>query len=279
MLWKNHIRPVDLSTRPILMGVLNVTPDSFSDGGLWNKPERAIAHARQLIHDGAQILDIGGESTRPGAAGVPENEELERVLPVIEHITSFSSVLISIDTQKPTVARAALKAGAAIVNDVSGLRDPAMRGVVAEFGAGAIAMHMLGTPATMQLNPQYADVVSEVSDYFEQTLKQCESAGIERAQLAFDPGIGFGKTIAHNLQLLAALPQLAPKDSPLVLGVSRKSLFSRLTGSPAIEDRMWPTVAVSVFAARSNVAVLRVHDVLENHRALRHAAAIREVAA
>ena len=274
MLWKARHHTIDLTERAIIMGVLNVTPDSFSDGGLWQDPDSAISHGLQLIKDGAGILDVGGESSRPGATPVEETEELRRVLPVIEALKRNTSVPISIDTAKPSVARAALQAGASIVNDIGGLRIPEMRAVVSEFEAGAVCMHMQGNPRTMQDSPSYEDVALEIRAFFEATIKRCSSESIDIRQLAFDPGIGFGKSLDHNLAILRELPKLRVVGCPLVLGVSRKSFLSKLTGSAQLEDRLWPTVALSAYARHHGTSVLRVHDVKPNSEALRMTEAI-----
>ena len=256
------------------MGVLNVTPDSFSDGGLWQDLDSAVKHAMDLIQDGAGILDVGGESSRPGATPVDESEEMRRVIPVIAALKDCTAIPISIDTAKPSVARAALEAGASIVNDIGGLRLPGMRAVVAEFNAGAVCMHMKGTPRTMQDSPTYKDVVAEILTFFESTIELCHSDSIDLSQLAFDPGIGFGKSLNHNLEILRELSKLRPFGRPLVLGVSRKSFLSKLTGSEDLDDRLWPTVALSAYARHHGVSVLRVHDVKQNAEALRMTEAI-----
>jgi dihydropteroate synthase len=243
------------------MGIINVTPDSFYDGGLYLKPDAAIAHGIHLAAEGADILDIGGESTRPGATPVSVDEELCRVLPVVRALSRQLSIPISVDTQKPEVARACLDAGAVIINDVSGLRDPAMIDVAATSRAGIIVMHMQGTPQTMQLNPHYDNVVHEVRDYLNERWKTLTAAQIHPEALAFDPGIGFGKTLEHNLKLLACLEQVAPAGRPIVLGVSRKGLLGQITGRPRSE-RLAASLAVACFAAaRGQAHILRVHDV------------------
>ncbi len=269
MLWKTSGPILDLSTHAIVMGVLNVTADSFSDGGRFLDPQRAWDHAQTMADAGARILDIGGESTRPGATPVPEQEEMRRVLPIIERLSHDPRLILSIDTMKPAVARAAVRAGAAIINDVTGLRDPAMRDVVAETGAAAIAMHMQGTPADMQRAPSYDDVVADVREFFRQTFHASLRSGIDPMCLAFDPGIGFGKTLQHNLALLCELPSLRIEERPLVLGVSRKSFLGIITDEPSIEARHWPTVALSAYGRQRGASVLRVHDVLPNLEAIR----------
>lgn len=276
MHWKTARHTLDLPDTPLLMGIVNVTPDSFSDGGRWMRCDDAIAHGLALAREGAAILDIGGESSRPGAAPVEESEELRRILPVIEGLRDVPGVLLSVDTAKPAVAAKAIDAGAAILNDVGGLRLPAMRGVLAHTGAGAICMHMQGSPATMQKAPVYADVVGEVRAFFEQALHVCLGDGVREEQLLFDPGIGFGKTADHNLLLLRDLGALCVRERPLVLGVSRKSFLARATGCEEMDSRLWPTIALSSYAFDQQVGVLRVHDVAPNAAALHIRAAIRD---
>lgn len=258
------------------MGIVNVTPDSFSDGGRFNDPGRAVEHAFTLLAEGADILDIGGESTRPGAEPVSEAEELHRVLPVIRAVRSQTKALISIDTMKASVARAALDAGADIINDVTGLRgDAAMPRVAAESKAGLVVMHMTGTPQTMQAHPQYDDVVAAVSDYFENRLRVLQNEGMEPERIVLDPGFGFGKTLEHNLTLMRELPQLCTRR-PLLVGISRKSTIARVMHSEAMEDRFWPTIALSAYAREHGARIVRVHDVKPNREALRMMEAILE---
>jgi dihydropteroate synthase len=274
MLWHTRTRNYDFTRRGAIMGVLNVTPDSFSDGGRWVDVDAAVAHAREMVADGAEIIDIGGESTRPGADPVEETEELRRVLPVIERLAGSTAFSISIDTMKPAVARAAMERGAEIINDVTGLRDPAMRDVVRETGAAAIIMHMQGEPRTMQASPNYTDVTREVGEFFRQRHATCLASGIDPMHLAFDPGIGFGKTVAHNLSLLGNLELIRVSERPVVVGVSRKSFLSKVTGAQSVEDRAWPTVALTSFLRERGANVLRVHDVKANAQALRMTEAI-----
>lgn len=274
MIWRTARRTFDLSRHGLIMGVVNVTADSFSDGGQCGDVESAVAHAQQLAAEGAEIIDIGGESTRPGAAPVDEAEELRRVLPVIERLAGDARFAISIDTRKPAVARAAMERGAAIINDVSGLRDAAMREVVRATGAGAIAMHMQGEPQTMQRAPHYANVTAEIRDFFRQTFHASVACGIDPMCLAFDPGIGFGKTVAHNLALIRNLASMRVAGRPLVLGISRKSFIGKVLGSPALEDREWPTVALTSYGRARGAEVFRVHAVRENLEALRMTEAI-----
>ena len=256
-----------------LMGVVNVTPDSFSDGGLYLDPEAAIAHGRELVAAGAEILDVGGESTRPGADPVDAEEELRRVVPVIQGLQG-SGCEISVDTSKAPVATAALEAGATIVNDVTALRgDPGMASLCAERGATVVLMHMLGDPRTMQADPRYDDVVAEVKEFLAERLEAAVAAGIAAERIWLDPGIGFGKTAAHNMELLRRLGELAELGRPLVIGTSRKSFIGKIDGSAAGE-RLGGTIASSVLAAAEGAEVLRVHDVAEVRQALTVAAAI-----
>jgi dihydropteroate synthase len=272
MFWQTRARTFDLSQRALIMGVLNVTTDSFSDGGRFFHVEKAVAHARALVDAGADIIDVGGESTRPGAEPVAEAEEMRRVLPVVEALSPFS--LVSIDTMKPAVAAAAIERGAGIVNDVTGLRDERMREVIRATGAGAIAMHMQGAPRDMQRAPHYGDVVAEIRDFFRQTFTACLASGMDETRLAFDPGIGFGKTVPHNLAIIRNLDSMRVFGRPLVLGVSRKSFLGKVTGSEAMEDRAWPTVALTSYGRTRGANVIRVHDVQPNAQALRMTEAI-----
>jgi dihydropteroate synthase len=244
------------------MGVVNVTPDSFSDGGRYLDSEAAIAHGRSLVAEGADILDVGGESTRPGAPPVPEDEELRRVIPVIEGlIASGCRARISIDTSKSGVAARALAAGASLVNDVTALRgDPAMAGVVAAAGAECCLMHMLGDPRTMQDDPHYDDVVGEIKAFLEERMAFAVQAGIAPERILLDPGIGFGKTIAHNLELLRRLGEFLDLGRPVLIGTSRKSFLGRLTGRE-VGDRVAATIATQVLAYERGARIFRVHDV------------------
>ncbi len=269
--WKIANETIDFSNGALIMGVLNVTPDSFSDGGEFFDTGKAIEHGVQMARDGAAILDVGGESTRPGSDSVPEDEELRRVIPVIERIrAATANVVISIDTAKASVARAALDAGASIINDISGGRaDDAMMPLAAERNAAFVIMHMQGTPRTMQKAPHYEDVVREVGEFFRQQYTRALECGVDPMAIAFDPGIGFGKTLEHNLELLRNLPQLRVDDRPLVVGVSRKSFLGKVTGSLDIADRIAPTVAMTALLRERGADVLRVHDVKPNVGALR----------
>lgn len=275
MIWKVAGRAHDLTRRGMVMGIVNVTPDSFSDGGRYFDLDRAVEHGRELIREGADILDVGGESTRPGAEPVSEVEELRRVLPVIRALRAESEVLISIDTFKAKVAAAALEAGADIINDVSGLtHDPRMVDVAASSSAGIVLMHMRGEPRTMQLNPHYDDVVAEVQQFFRERLAALANAGIAPERVVLDPGIGFGKALDHNLALMRSLRELAVDDRPVLLGVSRKSMIGKLVGSDRMEDRTWPTVALTSYAREKGVRIVRVHEVKANVDAMRMTEAI-----
>ena len=276
MIWQTKSHTFDLSHRALIMGVLNVTADSFSDGGQFLQVERALQHAAQLADEGADIIDIGGESTRPGAQPVPEEEEMRRVVPIIERLGKEERFVISIDTMKPAVARAAMEAGAEIINDVTGLRDPAMREVAQATGAGAIAMHMQGTPRDMQRAPQYTNVVGEIREFFRQTFSACLASGIDPMRLAFDPGIGFGKTVEHNLTLLRNLDSMRVEGRPLVLGVSRKSFLGKVLESDALADRSWPTVALTSYGRSHGAEIFRIHEARLNTEALRMTEAILE---
>ncbi|MES2439485.1 MAG: dihydropteroate synthase [Verrucomicrobiota bacterium] len=275
MIWKTRRGRLDLSHRARVMGILNVTPDSFSDGGEHCGIGTALAHARQMIAEGAELIDIGGESTRPGAAVVPADEEIARTAPVIAALRAEWDGWISIDTSKAAVAEAALAAGADIVNDVSGLlADPGMAAVCARSGCGVVVMHMQGCPQTMQQSPRYEDVVAEVRGFFEERFATLTAAGIGAGALCFDPGIGFGKTLDHNLALLRALEEISVRERPLLLGVSRKSFIGKLLGTTDLHSREWPTVAITANAREKGVMLHRVHSVKPNAEALRMTEAI-----
>lgn len=278
MIWETPTRTFDLSGHGLIMGVLNVTPDSFSDGGQWLRVEAAVDHGKQMIEEGAAIIDIGGESTRPGAEPVSEAEELRRILPVIAELSRMPGhgerFVMSVDTMKPSVARQAIAAGAGIVNDVGGLRDPAMLQAAKDTGAGLVVMHMQGEPRTMQTAPHYQDVIREIRDFFCDTFARCLDCGVPAPRIAFDPGIGFGKTVEHNLELLRRLPELQVQDRPLVIGVSRKSFLGKVTGSTSMADRSWPTIALTSFTRERGARVFRVHETKPNLEALRMTEAI-----
>jgi dihydropteroate synthase len=256
------------------MGIVNVTPDSFSDGGLFLDADAAVEHGRRLAAEGAAILDIGGESTRPGAEPVSPEEEAGRVEPVVEALAADGGARLSIDTTKASVARRALEAGASIVNDVSALRfDPEMAGVVAEAGVDCCLMHMLGEPRTMQDDPRYDDVVSDVKSFLEERLALAVREGIAEERVWLDPGIGFGKTVEHNLELLRRLDEIVAIGRPVVVGTSRKSFLGKLAGGRAEAERLPGTIATNVLALERGATVFRVHDVAQNHDALAVAAA------
>jgi dihydropteroate synthase len=267
--WKIADRVIDLSGRGLIMGVLNVTPDSFSDGGRFFSTEKAVERGLSMSQEGAQIIDVGGESTRPGAESVAAEEELRRVVPVIKELRAKIEIFVSIDTSKAHVARAAIEAGASIVNDVTGGKaDKEMMPLVAENKAAFIIMHMQGNPRTMQIEPHYIDVVSEVADFFRQQYARALECGIDPMAIAFDPGIGFGKTLEHNLELLAQLERIRVCERPLVVGVSRKSFLAKLIGSSEMDDRRAPAVALTSLLRMRGADVFRVHDVKENVNAL-----------
>ena len=257
--------------RPVLiMGIVNVTPDSFSDGGRFLDPSAAIDRALVLIREGADMVDVGGESTRPKATPVGEKEELRRVLPVIEALAGRIQIPISIDTMKPNVARAALQAGASIVNDVAANRDDAeMWRAVAEAGAGYVAMHMQGTPQTMQALPEYRDVVAEIGAFFAERLARLEQGGVQREQVVLDVGIGFGKTVEHNLQLLARHDSFTKWNRPLLLGASRKSFIPKASDEPDTADRLAGSLACVCWGAQHGASIVRTHDVAATRQALR----------
>ncbi|RYD48730.1 MAG: dihydropteroate synthase [Verrucomicrobiaceae bacterium] len=275
MTWKTRRGSLDLSRHARIMGILNVTPDSFSDGGEHLGTETALSHARRMIAEGAALIDIGGESTRPGSAPVGEDEEIARTAPVIAALRGEWDGLISIDTSKAAVAEAALAAGADIVNDVSGLTaDPGMTGVCARSGCGVVVMHMQGTPRTMQSSPHYEDVVREVRDFFSERLRTLTGAGIDHDAICFDPGIGFGKNLDHNLALIRALDRITAGGRPILLGISRKSFIGKILGDDSLESREWPTVALTANAREKGIMLHRVHAVRPNVEALRMTEAI-----
>ena len=275
--WAIRGRSISLE-RPLVMGVLNATPDSFSDGGLYDAPERVLARAEQMVAEGADLLDLGGESTRPGAAPVSPRDEAARILPTLRLLRSRLAVPLSVDTRRAEVARAALAEGAEIVNDVSALADPAMGGVVAEAGAGVVLMHMRGTPETMQRDPRYADVAGEVADELAAALERARAAGIADARVVLDPGIGFAKTAEHNLELIARLGELARLGRPLLLGPSRKSFLGKILGGVPADERDAGTAAACVVGLLHGARIFRVHDVRVVRQALDVAEALRRAA-
>jgi len=275
MIWRARHFEFRFPRPAVVMAILNVTPDSFYDGGKFTDLEAAVDHAHQVEAEGAEIIDIGGESTRPGATPVSVADELRRVIPVIERMAGKTSALISIDTQKSEVAREAIAAGAHIINNIAAAHcDRAMWEVAAGTRAGYIAMHMQGTPQTMQTAPHYENVVREVRDFFQNQLEQLSAAGVSPEQISFDVGIGFGKTLEHNLQLLARIEETRVAGRPMTLGVSRKSFLGRMLKLEA-EARLAPAVACAAWAAERGVEIFRTHDVAETVAALRMIEAIR----
>ena len=270
--WRCRGRELPLS-RPLVMGILNVTPDSFSDGGRHESPAAAVAYGLRLVEEGADILDVGGESTRPGAAPVAADEELARVIGVVRGLVEQTRIPVSVDTHSPAVARAALEAGAVIVNDVTGLRDPEMRAVVRAAGAGAVIMHMQGEPRTMQRAPAYTDVVGEVYDWLQRRVGEVVAEGLAPDTLVIDPGIGFGKTSDHNLALLGALRRFAEMGPPLLVGLSRKRFIGDITGAP-VDDRLPGSLTALVWCIWRGASILRVHDVRASVAAVRMATAL-----
>ncbi|MEO8304179.1 MAG: dihydropteroate synthase [Betaproteobacteria bacterium] len=256
----------DLS-RPLVMGVLNVTPDSFSDGGRYVDPGRALAHARSMREDGADIVDIGGESSRPGAAPVGEDEELRRVIPLVAALAG-EGMVVAVDTRKPAVMRAAIAAGASMINDIEALAAPGAIDACVGTDTGVCLMHMQRDPATMQVAPAYVDVVTEVRDFLVSRAKACEAAGIARQRIAIDPGFGFGKTLAHNLDLLRSIGTLGATGYPVLAGMSRKSSLGAITGR-AVDERMAAGIAAALAAVAHGASIVRVHDVRETVDALR----------
>jgi dihydropteroate synthase len=265
-------KPLDL-TRPQVMGILNITPDSFSDGGDFFPPAIALEHARRMVEEGAAIIDVGGESTRPGAQAVSESEELARVVPVIQAISRELSVPVSIDTSKPAVMRAAVAAGAGLINDVMGLRLPGALEAASELGVPVCLMHMQGEPRTMQEAPAYDDVVVEIKAFFAERIAACVAAGIRREWLLLDPGFGFGKSLEHNLTLLGRLQEFTDLAVPLLVGVSRKSMFGALLNAP-VDQRLHASLAAAVMALSQGASIIRAHDVRATVDALVVTAAI-----
>lgn len=261
--------------QPRIMGIVNNTPDSFSKDGLGGDTAKAVERGEAMFADGADIVDVGGESTRPGAEPVPADVELRRVVPVIEALSERHAGRISVDTMKPKVAEAALFAGAAVVNDVSGLREQKMIEVVAEHDASVIIMHMLGEPRTMQLRPRYRDVIADIKKYLADRIAAAERAGVSPRKIMVDPGIGFGKTVDHNLEILARIGELKTLGKPIVIGVSRKAFIGTVTGRP-VEDRLEGSIAAAILAVLNGADIVRVHDVGPTVRALAVARAIMD---
>jgi dihydropteroate synthase len=278
MIWKLRDRSVDLSRSGLIMGVLNVTPDSFSDGGQFVDEEAAFGHAVAMAKEGAAILDIGGESSRPGSEPVALEEEIRRVIPIMKRIrASLPDLLLSVDTYKAETARQALEAGADIINDISALRaDPRMIDVLKDSDAGIILMHMRGTPKTMQIDPCYDDVTREVFEFLRRRRDDLVQSGLDPRRIAVDPGYGFGKSLQHNAELVRQIGQFTDLGQPIVVGISRKSMIAHLLGDPKLrsEDRMWPTVALTSLLREKGARIFRVHDVRPNLESLRMTEAI-----
>jgi dihydropteroate synthase len=258
------------------MGILNITPDSFSDGGDFVSPGAALEQARRMVAEGADMVDVGGESTRPGAQPVAEQAELERVIPVIEAIASELPVAISVDTSKPRVMSEAVAAGAGMINDVMALQEPGALEAARDTGAPVCLMHMQGRPRTMQQNPEYHDVVEEVATFFRQRVEACVATGIPRERLLLDPGFGFGKLLVHNLQLLGNLGRFKGFGLPLLVGISRKSMIGAILGDAAVDERLYGSLAAAVLAAEQGVAIIRVHDVKPTVEALKVVQAVAD---
>jgi dihydropteroate synthase len=283
VLWRCRDRTFDLSARTLVMGIVNVTPDSFSDGGRFLAPGAAAAHARRLIAEGAEIVDLGAESTRPGADPVDADEQLRRLLPVLEELAAERSTCLSVDTASAAVAARALEAGVHVVNDVRALADPALAEVAAAAGAGVVLMHMRGTPRTMQEDPRYGDVVREVSEWLGTRLAGAVRCGVERERIALDPGIGFGKTARHNFELIAGLEEFACHGRPLLVGVSRKSFLGKRAAERdavpepdlPVDQRLEGGLAATAVAVFLGARIVRTHDVAATVRAVRIAEALR----
>jgi dihydropteroate synthase len=267
--------PLDFSNGPLVMGILNVTPDSFSDGGHFTRVDQARQHALQMQAEGAAIIDVGGESTRPGAAAVGSDEELERVIPVIEAIRQESDIPVSIDTSKPEVMQAAVAAGADLINDVRALQAPGALEAAAALAVPVCLMHMQGEPRSMQAAPRYTNVVAEVRGFLQERVAACEAAGIARQRLILDPGFGFGKTLEHNLQLLHGLPQIVAVGLPVLVGLSRKSMIGKLLDVP-VEARLPASVALAGLAVWLGATIVRAHDVQATVQAVRMCAAVKQ---
>jgi dihydropteroate synthase len=272
MLWRCRHRSIDL-TRPVVMGILNVTPDSFSDGGRYAGLDAALERARVIVAEGAAIIDVGGQSTRPGALAVEEAVEIARVVPVIEGSAASSDVAISIDSSKPGVMRAAVAAGACIINDVYALREPGAHAVAAETQAGVCLMHMQGEPRTMQDSPHYNDVVAEVMTFLARERRECIEAGVASDAIALDPGFGFGKNLEHNLTLLRELPRLAALGAPLLVGVSRKSVIGKILGKN-VNERLYGGLGLAALAVAKGARIIRTHDVGPTVDAVRSVSAV-----
>lgn len=268
MIWQTRRKKVDVTRGGLLMGILNVTPDSFSDGGRYDSVERAVAHALDMERRGALIIDIGGESTRPGSEPVCVDEELDRVIPVLKALRDRSDILLSVDTRRPEVARQALERGADIINDIEGLASPPMAELCAASGCGTVIMHMNGEPRTMQDQPRYDNVVNEVRGYFETRYADLTHRGIAPEQICWDPGIGFGKNLEHNLALIARLERLRVAGRPIMLALSRKRTLGRILGDETLGRSPLPTAVMTAYGHRAGAQLHRVHDVAECAQAL-----------
>ena len=266
---------LDFSHKTHLMGILNVTPDSFSDGGRYLAPKRAVQHALRMVGDGADIIDVGGLSSRPGSGPVTVQEELRRTVPVLQAICKELDVPVSIDTYRAEVAEAALGAGAAMVNDISGLGDPAMAALVAQSGAGVVLMHMKGTPSDMQLEPRYEALVPEVMDYLRQSIRRAEDAGVQGERMIIDPGIGFGKTFDHNLEIINRLSEFTLLGYPVLVGPSRKAFLGAILNSAPSDERLFGTAGAVAASVLAGASIVRVHDVAEMADVVRTADAIK----
>ncbi len=266
MPYKSIIKKIEKDS-PVIMGVLNMTPDSFSDGGKFNKPTTAVKRAIEMEKQGALIIDIGAESSRPGAKPVTLKKELQRLIPVITQLRKKSKVLISVDTYKPEVAAICLKLGADIINDISGLRNQVMRSVIAQSGCPVILMHMLGTPGTMQKHPRYKNVITDIKKYFTQQIKLAKQSGIKQHQIILDPGIGFGKTVKHNLEIINNFEKFKSSKLPLLIGASRKSFIGKITNTKE-PDRLPGSLATHLLAIQKGANIVRVHDVAEHQQML-----------
>lgn len=271
----DSVQTIDLN-QPCVMGILNLTPDSFSDGGLFINKDNALKHVSQMINDGAQIIDVGGESTRPGADEISEDEECQRVIPVIQAIREISDIPISIDSSKTEVMKQAVSAGASMINDVNALRAEGAVELVAELNVPVCLMHMQGLPRTMQHTPSYKNVVQEVKDFLKQRIGVCEIAGIKRSNIIIDPGFGFGKTLEHNLSLFKHLEEFEELNVPILVGVSRKSMIGAVLNDAHVEERLYGGVALATLAAWMNTNILRVHDVKATVDALKLCLAVKE---
>ena len=266
--WRICDQDYDLNAAVWLMGILNVTPDSFSDGGKWTAPAVAIDHAKYMVESGARIIDVGGESSRPGSEPVPEKIELQRILPVIREISKWKDVLVSVDTYKPRVAEAAIEAGASVVNDITGGRyDEKMYSLIAKHGVGYVMMHIQGMPDNMQINPSYSRVIDEIYAHFESGLANAVSAGIALEQIVIDPGIGFGKTLEHNLQILKRISDFYELGRPVMIGASRKSFIDKIVTTP-VSKRLPGSLTAALAVIQRGVRILRIHDVAETRQAI-----------